>query len=147
MSNLLVVSSLTEVEDGYCLHPSGLLVPFRKRLTAIDLFSGCGGMSLGIIQAGFEVVAAVDWDVAVSYTHLINLVFRKNYSPQVLKANMRIVGNCEYGLVLYRDKLPKFNNGGKMVFNCIDYPRDNKTQMCIRDRCRRAGRGGAGCDG
>ena len=42
----------------------------------------------------------------------INLVFRKNYSAQVLKANMRVVGNCEYGLILYRDKLPKFNNGG-----------------------------------
>lgn len=54
----------------------------------------------------------------------INLVFRKNYSAQVLKANMRIVGNCEYGLILYRDKLPKFNNNGQMVFNCMDYPRD-----------------------
>lgn len=55
----------------------------------------------------------------------INLVFRKNFSAQVLKANMKIVGNCEYGLVLYRDKLPKFNNKGKMVFNCIDWERDD----------------------
>jgi len=53
----------------------------------------------------------------------INLVFRKNYSAQVLKANMRVVGNCEYGLILYRDKLPKFNNEGAMVFNCMEYPR------------------------
>jgi site-specific DNA-methyltransferase (adenine-specific) len=57
----------------------------------------------------------------------INLVFRKNFSPQVLKANMRIVGNCEYGVLLYRDKLPKFNNNGRMIFNCFDYPRDNDT--------------------
>lgn len=55
--------------------------------------------------------------------HYIPLVFRKNYSAQVLKANMKIVGNCEYGLVLYRDKLPKFRNNGRMVYNCIDYPR------------------------
>ena len=55
----------------------------------------------------------------------INLVFRKNFSPQVLKANMRIVGNAEYGLLLYRDKLPKFNNNGKMIFNIIDWERDN----------------------
>lgn len=54
----------------------------------------------------------------------INLVFRKNYSAQVLKANMRVVGNCEYGLILYRDKLPKFNNNGAMIFNCIDYPKE-----------------------
>jgi len=59
--------------------------------------------------------------------HYINLVFRKNFSAQVLKANMRIVGNCEYGLLLYRDKLPKFNNHGKMIFNCIDVERDTKT--------------------
>jgi site-specific DNA-methyltransferase (adenine-specific) len=53
----------------------------------------------------------------------ISLVFRKNFSAQVLKANMRIVGNCEYGVLFYRDKLPKFNNNGKMIFNCIDYGR------------------------
>lgn len=59
--------------------------------------------------------------------HYINLVFRKDYSAQVLKANMKIVGNCEYGLLLYRDKLPKFNNNGHMVFNCFDWRRDTKT--------------------
>lgn len=53
--------------------------------------------------------------------HYINLVFRKNFSAQVLKANMKIVGNCEYGLLLYRDKLPKFNNYGNMIMNCIDW--------------------------
>ena len=58
----------------------------------------------------------------------INLVFRKNFSAQVLKANMKIVGNCEYGLVLYRDKLPKFRNNGKMIFNCMDWPRDNESE-------------------
>lgn len=61
------------------------------------------------------------------FPHYINLVFRKNYSAQVLKANMRVVGNCEYAVLLYRDKLPKFNNNRKMIFNCIDYERDNKT--------------------
>ncbi|HIW87223.1 MAG TPA: site-specific DNA-methyltransferase [Candidatus Onthomorpha intestinigallinarum] len=57
----------------------------------------------------------------------INLVFRKDFSAQVLKANMKIVGNCEYGLVLYREKLPKFNNDGRMIFNCFDWTRDNDT--------------------
>ena len=61
------------------------------------------------------------------FQHYINLVFRKDYSAQVLKANMRVVGNCEYGLILYKDKLPKFNGGGRMVFNCFDWMRDNKT--------------------
>lgn len=56
--------------------------------------------------------------------HYIPLVFRKNFSAQVLKANMKVVGNCEYGLILYRDKLPKFNNNGQMVFNCFDWTRE-----------------------
>lgn len=58
----------------------------------------------------------------------INLVFTKNFSAQVLKANMRVVGNCEYGLILYRDKLPKFNNNGRMVFNAMEWPRDNDSE-------------------
>ena len=41
------------------------------------------------------------------------LVFIKNNSAQVLKANMKIVGATEYAVVLYRDKLPKFNNIGE----------------------------------
>ena len=67
-------------------------------------------------------------DLAKRYgiNNYINLVFRKNFSAQVLKANMKIVGNAEYGLVLYRDKLPKFNNNGTMVFNIIDWEKDEK---------------------
>jgi site-specific DNA-methyltransferase (adenine-specific) len=58
----------------------------------------------------------------------ISLVFRKNFSPQVLKANMRVVGNCEYAILLYREKLPKFNNHGKMIFNCFDWVKDSSVQ-------------------
>lgn len=61
------------------------------------------------------------------FNKYINLVFRKNFSPQVLKANMRVVGNAEYGVLLYREKLPKFNNHGRMIFNVMDWPRDNET--------------------
>lgn len=59
------------------------------------------------------------------------LVFIKNYSAQVLKANMKIVGATEYAVVLYRDRLPKFNNGkketgkGRMIFNWFEWKRDN----------------------
>lgn len=58
----------------------------------------------------------------------INLVFRKNFSAQVLKANMRIVGNCEYALLLYRDKLPKFNNNRKMIFSCMEWEKDGESE-------------------
>lgn len=59
------------------------------------------------------------------FNKYIPLVFIKNYSPQVLKANMRVLGATEYALVLYRDKLPKFNNKGKMVFNWFNWEKDN----------------------
>ena len=73
------------------------------------------------------------------FVNYIPLVFVKNYSPQVLKANMRVVGATEYALVLYRNKLPKFRNGvqvdengknirgtGKMIFNWFTWERDGK---------------------
>ncbi|MDB4431163.1 site-specific DNA-methyltransferase [Pseudomonadales bacterium] len=40
----------------------------------------------------------------------INLVFRKNYSSQVLKANMRVVGNSEYALLMHRNELDIVGN-------------------------------------
>lgn len=60
------------------------------------------------------------------FEHHIPLVFIKNYSSQVLKANMKIVGATEYGLVLYRDKLPKFNNDHEMIFNWFRWEKDGK---------------------
>ena len=65
------------------------------------------------------------------FKNYIPLVFCKNYSPQVLKANMKIVGATEYALVLYRGKLPKFRNADEdgrthMIFNWFDWKRDGK---------------------
>lgn len=61
------------------------------------------------------------------FNGVIPITFIKDYSAQVLKANMRVVGATEYGLIFYRDKLPKFNNEGKMVFDYFKYPRDTET--------------------
>lgn len=65
--------------------------------------------------------------------HSYPLVFVKNYSSQVLKANMKIVGATEYAVVLYRDKLPKFRNidqdgKNRMIFNWFEWKRDNSKQ-------------------
>lgn len=70
-------------------------------------------------------------DLAKRYglNNYINLVFRKNFSAQVLKANMKVVGNCEYAMIFYRNRLPKFRNNGKMIFNCIDWERDSEEKI------------------
>lgn len=54
------------------------------------------------------------------------LVFIKNNSAEALKVNMRIVGACEYGLVLYNGKLGEFYNNGKMIKNYFEFKREKK---------------------
>jgi site-specific DNA-methyltransferase (adenine-specific) len=61
------------------------------------------------------------------FKNYIPLQWFKNYSPQVLKSNMKIVGNTEYAILLYRDKLPKFRNSNRMIFNCRPWIDDNQT--------------------
>ena len=50
-------------------------------LRTVDLFSGCGGMSLGFQNAGFDVAAAFDnWDPAIE-------VYRRNFLHPIHKKN------------------------------------------------------------
>ena len=78
-----------------------------------------------IVFCAFEQQAMVIEEAKKhGFTGYIPLVFIKNFSAQVLKANMKIVGATEYGLVLYRNKLPKFNNDGRMVFNWFVWEKD-----------------------
>lgn len=80
-----------------------------------------------IVFCAFEQLQTViQYGAKYGFVKYIPLVFIKNYSPQVLKANMRVVGATEYALILYRDKLPKFNNGGHMVFNWMEWKRDGR---------------------
>lgn len=93
-----------------------------------------------IVFCSFEQLPTlIDAGKKHGFNNYIPLVFVKNYSPQVLKANMRIVGATEYALVLYRDRLPKFRNGvqvdengknirgtGHMVFNWFEWQKDGK---------------------
>lgn len=71
-------------------------------------------------QIPYLVAEAAKYGFKNSYP----LVFIKNFSAQVLKANMKIVGATEYAMVFYREKLPKFNNNGQMVFNWFKWEQD-----------------------
>jgi len=79
-----------------------------------------------IIFCSFEQIPMIiDYGARYGFKKSYPLIFIKNYSSQVLKANMKIVGATEYAIVLYRDKLPKFNNNGRMIFNWMEWDRDN----------------------
>lgn len=92
-----------------------------------------------IVFCAFEQMATlINAAKKHGFMNYIPLVFCKKYSPQVLKANMRIVGATEYALIFYRDRLPKFRNGvqsdengknipgtGHMIFNWFTWERDS----------------------
>lgn len=53
-----------------------------KTYNVIDLFCGCGGLSLGFQNAGYNIVAAFDyWDVALN-------IYQKNFQHPVYKRDL-----------------------------------------------------------
>jgi len=98
-----------------------------------------------IVFCSFEQMSTViSYGEKYGFKHSYPLFFIKNYSSQVLKANMKIVGATEHAVVLYRDKLPKFNNGrevgedgkpirgtGRMVFNWFNWQKDGKDVLKV----------------
>lgn len=80
-----------------------------------------------IVFCAFEQMQMVaDYGKKYGFMKSYPIFFIKHQSAQALKANMRIVGAMEYAVVLYRDKLPKFRNNGKMVFNWFEWKTDNR---------------------
>lgn len=71
-----------------------------------------------------QIPTLIDAGAKQGFGKYIHVSFIKNYSPQVLKANMRIVGATEHALVMYRNRLPKFNNNGRMVFDWMNWEQD-----------------------
>lgn len=70
--------TIPTIEIPYKRLPSGLLIPEyirpkRERPTVFDFFAGCGGMGLGFLQAGFEVVGANEFDPWAALTYMTNL--------------------------------------------------------------------------
>ncbi|HLO48129.1 MAG TPA: DNA cytosine methyltransferase, partial [Kamptonema sp.] len=51
-------------------------------IKVVDLFSGCGGLSLGMQNAGFDVIAGFDnWELAIK-------VYQQNFKHQAFVADL-----------------------------------------------------------
>lgn len=84
-----------------------------------------------IIFCSFQQIpTVVKYAKRYDFANYIHMTFIKNYSAQVLKANMRVVGATEHAMIFYRNRLPKFRNtdiDGKnhMIFDWMEWHKDS----------------------
>ena len=72
------------------------------KIKAVDLFCGCGGMSLGFQNAGFDILAAYDnWDAVVN-------IYKENFTNPIYKVDL----NNEDVLESISEKQPEIIIGG-----------------------------------
>ncbi len=79
----------------------------------IDLFSGCGGLSLGFQNAGFEIVAAFDnWQPAVS-------IYEKNFNHPIVNLDLSaftafdILKEYNFDMIVGGPPCQDFSSAGK----------------------------------
>ncbi len=74
------------------VHPKNL----NNRPVAIDLFSGCGGMSLGLEAAGFDIAASVEIDPIHSLVHHYNFPYGVMICKDISKlSSQEILANIQ----------------------------------------------------
>lgn len=85
MHNLSTSCGITPSHHYICYSSSGRVGEVTSRGPAyrgaghlappslVDLFAGCGGLALGFQAAGFEAVAAVEWDPDAACTYAANI--------------------------------------------------------------------------
>ena len=94
---------------------TGRGAPFRHRvLTAIDLFAGAGGFSLGLRRAGFDVVLANEYSVDAEWTYRHNIlgdtpeaVFPERPIEPSRRARMAYRAAARQQMLKDREALPK----------------------------------------
>lgn len=82
-------------------------------MKTIDLFSGCGGMSLGFQEAGFDILAAFDkWDSAIN-------VYRENFTHPIYnmdlsdKKSIEIIKEFNAEMIIGGPPCQDFSSAGK----------------------------------
>lgn len=88
-------------------------------MKVVDLFSGCGGMSLGFMEAGFNIVGAFDnWEAAIE-------IYRANFSHPIYKMDL----SSEDPIQIIKELKPDIIVGGPP---CQDYSIAGKREIGTR---------------
>ncbi len=99
--------------------------------TAIDLFSGCGGLSTGLELAGFSVIAAVEIDKIAADTYKLNhpdtKVFVENIRELSTDEIKTMLNGRELNLLAGCPPCQGFSSMRKL--NRKDYIRDNRNTL------------------
>jgi DNA (cytosine-5)-methyltransferase 1 len=83
-------------------------------MKVVDLFAGCGGLSLGFENAGFEVVAAFDnWDPAIDVyrANLSHPMFKQDLAD--VKSSIKAVRKFKPDMVIGGPPCQDFSHAGK----------------------------------
>ena len=86
-----------------------------SRPTMIDLFAGCGGMTVGFEREGFRSVLAVEWDRAAASTYAANFGEKHTFWGDI--ANLREEDIPEVDIVIGGPPCQGFSNLGSKDVN------------------------------
>ena len=87
-----------------------------RNMRTVDLFAGCGGLSLGFEKQGFEIVAAFElWDAAIK-------CYKANFNHPVLKVDLADTQNAVENIKKYKPAMiiggppcQDFSHAGKRI--------------------------------
>lgn len=89
----------------------------QARPVAVDLFSGCGGLSLGLEDAGYRVILSVDHDARAAETHKHNLpgraLTRDLSEPESIESVVGLLRGHEIALIAGGPPCQPFSRAGR----------------------------------
>lgn len=95
----------------------------KREYTVIDLFSGAGGLSQGFLQAGFKVLAGIDFDEAALKTYAHNIVGAKALKEDLFQEEVAInniakeLGNTSLDVIIAGPPCQGFSLTGSRDIN------------------------------
>lgn len=84
------------------------------KIKVVDLFSGCGGLSLGLSRAGFDVVAGIDnWEPTIE-------IYKQNFNHEIIqfdlsdeKKSIKLISAFKPDMIVGGPPCQDFSSAGK----------------------------------